>query len=105
MNDVSHLSAFGNLLRVLQSDLQTVILHILLRGNDFLFRVNQEITGFPVNLHLHVVRLSKMVLARGKQGSFNGVEEGFLADLLLLLQNIQCFHQFLIHDYLHLLKI
>ena len=46
----------------------------------------------PINLHMDIVSLSKMVLAGCHQGVLDGFKQGLLADLLLLLQNVQCLH-------------
>ena len=92
MDHVAHLCSLGDLLCILQSNLQAVILHIILRGNDFLLSIYQKIAGLSINLHMDIVSLSKMVLAGCHQGVLDGFKQGLLADLLLLLQNVQCLH-------------
>ena len=92
MNDISHLGSLGNLLGILQGDLQAVILHVILCLHHFLFRIHEKIAGFPVNFHLHVIRFAEMVFARRKQGILNRLKKCLLADFFFFFQNIQRFH-------------
>ena len=89
MENIADLRTGLYLLGILKGNLQAVVLHFL---HHFLFRITEKITGFPVALNLHIIGLAEMILAGCDQRIFDGFKKRILTDLLLFLQNIQCFH-------------
>ena len=89
MKHIAQLRLPGDLLRIFQRDLQHIVLYLF---HDFLFRIAEKITSLPVDLHLDIVCLAEMVLARRDQRIFDCLKKSFLADLFFFLQNIQCLH-------------
>ena len=102
VQDIAHLGLLGEFPGILQGDLQYGIFHIVLCLHHFLLHIAQEVSGLTVDLYPDIVRLAEMILAGGHQRVFYSFKQCLLADLLLLLQNVQCIHQFLIHFLLFL---
>ena len=67
MEHVADFCSGGKHSCIVQGNLQAGILHLFLGGHDLLLRIHQEITGIPVNLDMHIVRLAKMILAGSQQ--------------------------------------
>ena len=67
MEHVANLCPGGKLSCIVQGNLQAGVFHFLFRRHDLLLRIHQKITGLPVNLDMHIVRLAKMILAGSQQ--------------------------------------
>ena len=81
-------------------DLQRGVQDILLGLHDLLLRSHAVIAGLRIDGHVDVVVLSEIRLAGLHQGLLNRIQKGRLADAFFLLQDLDCFLQLVIHDYL-----
>ena len=78
-----------------QADFHNIILHLL---HHSLLRIDGKLTGLRIDVYLYIICLSKMVLARRKQGILNRLQQSFFADVFLSLQNFQSFQQLCVHS-------
>ena len=91
MDYVSNLRSVGNLLCILQGDLQAFILHVILCRNNLFLRIAEKIAGIPVDFHLYIIRFAEMLFAGCEQRVFDRFKQSLFADLFLFLQYIQRF--------------
>ena len=87
-HDIAKSQLAVDLLSIFQADLLQRIFYFL---HNLFLRVKLVITGLPIHGQLNVVRLAKMILAGIQKGILNGIQQSFLTDVLLLLQQVQCF--------------
>ena len=88
LDHIAQLILAVNVLCVLKADLLHLVFHFL---HDRLLLEKLVVACLSVHDDLDIVCLSEMVLARIDERILNGIHQRILADVLLLLQNIQRF--------------
>ena len=76
------------------ADLKHAVFH---RLHDFLLGNHRKVAGLPIHLHADIVRAAVVVPAGGDERILNRIQQHILADIVLSLNGLQRFHQFLAH--------
>ena len=89
MNHITQIVLGALHLGLCQTDLHHRIFYLF---HYFFFCVNRKITCLRIDVDLHIVSLSEMVLAGSQKRILNGLQQCFLADIFFFFQQIQCFN-------------